>query len=798
MTDAPNHGRWKDQGSFGHGQGSITKPLSNDERTTKTSGDGGSQYDANTTFKAGAPSTYLSPPTLGSGNLEGNNFGRGIFEEELTASPSAGVGAFPNNPAYPFNFDWDSSFEAFTDFTKSYDPQGELVDELNRQQPPVQDFSIPQPLVAQAHGVSSFPLPSFTSSTGVASHAAILPPPPPSVTRTSSKRKSGSEPTSAMLDKSSITGSQSMGEIHASTPQQNSKTSPTSTVSGGGMTETQLDKRPNYKRSKSTSTNTLNIAGLSGPTTSTASARGPTAATRRSTLEPENQSAGRLVGVHRPDPADVPILPSEKVFPIQIGSELFRLSGASLSSDAPSYFSQFFEEQLRQNEDGAGGVRTLYIDRDPVTFQDISRHLQGYHVQPQNGSHYVKLFADAQFYSLPRLISQLHESEIFIEIGHRHFQIPRDIFSGPGDSPNFFSLGFAVFFSSPGEVFPGLDRKGLLRPPSIAPPSVPTRSAEIFAQLLHMLRGYPLHIRDQIHRAELLRDCRYFHLRGLEQKLIPHEISFNLKRNRSEIVIRLEDVRQSGVSFAGDVSPADRSPLGGWVNYARPFVDEKSYELVLEIGSECTKIDFRSMRADFHGQAKARISSLFQVVANKMNLPTNQPLGLMMMSSGGGVAAQPVSPGNTGLSEDQVKIRIERDAHVLVDGEPYWTAGPTEDLSEDENVPINTGAAPVSVSRAGSTSGRSAAGSSPGWPPQNAFPTQVSRPPSTRPPPRKRKRRGSLEDFGEWIVRKGQWRLRIQSAGDIKGGMEVVLVAVKLDALSGERGRNSERVFLSG
>ena len=47
---------------------------------------------------------------------------------------------------------------------------------------------------------------------------------------------------------------------------------------------------------------------------------------------------------------------------------------------APSYFSQFFEEQLR-NGDGADSVRTLYIDRDPATFEDISLHLQGYHIE---------------------------------------------------------------------------------------------------------------------------------------------------------------------------------------------------------------------------------------------------------------------------------------------------------------------------------------------------------------------------------------------------------------------------------
>jgi hypothetical protein len=76
---------------------------------------------------------------------------------------------------------------------------------------------------------------------------------------------------------------------------------------------------------------------------------------------------------------------------------------------APSYFSQFFQCQLKQAEDSgddSNSIRTLYIDRDPVTFKDISLHLQGYHVQPRDGSHFVKLFADAQFYSR---MSSLHD-----------------------------------------------------------------------------------------------------------------------------------------------------------------------------------------------------------------------------------------------------------------------------------------------------------------------------------------------------------------------------------------------------
>lgn len=292
--------------------------------------------------------------------------------------------------------------------------------------------------------------------------------------------------------------------------------------------------------------------------------------------------------------------------------------------------------------------------------------------------------------TVPRLISQLYEESIFISIGHQDFQIPRELFSDPGNSPNYFSLGFAVFFTTPTEIFPGLNRDGLLRPPSILPPSVPNRSAETFSEILHLLRGYPLHIKNEDHRAELLRDCRYFHLKGLEQKLIRHSITFNLARKKDEITLRLEDVRQSGISVVGDPPPASppssttaseiynaSSGLAGFVNYARPFVDARAYELVLEIGDECTMLHFTtharlppSVRAEFVGDGKTRISRLFEVIATKLNMPTTQPLGLLMKK--GGASSQPASPGNTPLNEgDHVRVIMEEEAYILLDGKEY-------------------------------------------------------------------------------------------------------------------------------
>ncbi|EEA26520.1 hypothetical protein EYB25_003758 [Talaromyces marneffei] len=458
-------------------------------------------------------------------------------------------------------------------------------------------------------------------------------------------------------------------------------------------------------------------------------------------------------------------LPPEKVFSIQLGSELFRLSGASIASDAPSYFSSFFEEQLQQTDQN-GTIRTLYIDRDPVIFREICRHLQGYHVQPRTGEEFVRLYLDAQFYSLPRLIGQLFESDVFFQIGERDFRVPKDIFSAPGDSPNFFTLGFNIHFSAPPLMLPGLEKTGLLRPPSIIPPSVPNRSAEVFAQLIHILRGYPVDIKSESHRAELLRDCRYLHLRGVEQKLIPHEISYNPERDCSEIVIRLEDIRQSGVQFVADGSLVDGSTSSGWVYYARPFVDDKPCELIVEIGGQGTVIDLESMRAEFRGLTKARVSSLVQVIANKLNLPNKAPLGLMMMMAGGGSRNTTASPGRSPLSEDRPKVHLGSDADITIDGECYYV-------------------------KPGGSTGFNLEKCSSATTPSNGI---------SAGPPVKRKREeengpSGSPPQGRWMVHNGQWRLRVQPDG-FSSRLEIIFTAVKLEVFTNQRARNRKRGFL--
>lgn len=361
-------------------------------------------------------------------------------------------------------------------------------------------------------------------------------------------------------------------------------------------------------------------------------------------------------------------------------------------------------------------------------------------------------------------MSQLYEESIFISIGHREFQIPREILTDAENSPNFFSLGFGLLFSSKDEVFPGLDRESLIRPPSLLPPSVPNRSADTFAELLRLLQGYPVEIRNETHREDLLRDARYFHFKGLEQRLIPHDISFNPLRGQDEIVLRLENIQKSGISVKHDDDDtntgdnnedgADVQRFTGMVNYARPYVDDRPAELVLEIAGQNSKLHFTKdgPRLEFLRDTRTRFTKLLEVIATKLGMPpTTQPLGLLMAS--GGADSRVATPSTTPLSEsDFVKVDISEETSITVNGQEH-------DASQLDVVNEN-GAATSSRKRRRTSGGDEGDGLKP------------------------------------WIVNAGQWRLSIQQSTG-QGKVECVLQAVQVDAISSEANRNKKRGFLT-
>lgn len=286
-----------------------------------------------------------------------------------------------------------------------------------------------------------------------------------------------------------------------------------------------------------------------------------------------------------------------------------------------------------------------------------------------------------------------------------------------------------------------------------------------------------------------------------------------MERQQIEICLRIEDIKPSGISYKADVGEDDQGVTGGWVRYARPFVDDDSYELIVEIGGETTVLDLNDMRLDFHGLTKARVSSLFQVIANKMNLPTNAPLGAMLLSGGG--QSSHASPGHTPLSEDRVKVRFEHASDVQLDGNKFdieWDSmlgqcmagGPSgsnddsedsdlmeEDLPTERQTPQRPRARMHQQRQTQPSDNRATVG---GAPPRRIDTTSRT---STK------RRRPTLSSsaatgYGQWAVRRGQWRLRVQQneQDNIRGGYEILFMAVKLDAFSHERARNSRRRFL--
>lgn len=112
------------------------------------------------------------------------------------------------------------------------------------------------------------------------------------------------------------------------------------------------------------------------------------------------------------------------------------------------------------------------------------------------------------------------------------------------------------------------------------------------------------------------------------------------------------------------------------------------------------------------------------------------------------------SPGNSGISGERVRVRIADDAQIVVDGKAWYGQDPETDEERSET-----------ERREGKR--------------------------------RKRRRTEGVEeddDDAEWVIERGQWRIRMQPAAG--GKMEAILCAVKLEAWSGERARNASRGFL--
>jgi hypothetical protein len=260
------------------------------------------------------------------------------------------------------------------------------------------------------------------------------------------------------------------------------------------------------------------------------------------------------------------------------------------------------------------------------------------------------------------------------------------------------------------------------------------------------------------------------------------------------------------MSPALSISNSNQS-RAGTVSYARPYTDDHANTniLVLEVSSTesttlhfpasaptpCTKEDLSlDIRATFHSNTMARITSLFSVVAAKMGLPATQPLGLMMLASGGGVAAQPVSPANSGVSERRVRVRLASDCYIEMDNEPVELGiDPESGRLGVKRVATQRHMKRVRVSEERYEYDEDLKIGQREWIWGGAMKDESQT-----------QSDGSDEEEGgggyEWVVKRAHWRLRVEPVEGDGVKMHVVLCGVRVEGFAIERSRNRERGFL--
>ncbi|CCG23617.1 hypothetical protein CORT_0E00260 [Candida orthopsilosis Co 90-125] len=263
------------------------------------------------------------------------------------------------------------------------------------------------------------------------------------------------------------------------------------------------------------------------------------------------------------DPAVPLVLPHDKVYSIQVGYKLFRLSGLSLSSDSPSYFTKFFGD--KENEE-----KVLFFDRSPQIFEKIYNHLQGYSINITNDYEYMHLWSDAFYFGLRKLQKLMTEQDIFASIGDQSFKIPKALLQNEGNCPNYFTMNSERLFFDNVAV---IERNNMLRPPPQRPPIVAGRSPRLFSDLLEYLRGNTLIIKNEEHRQLLQKEARYYRFLELEQRMVNHRVV------NDAIVIKLMDLSKKGMTNISPINRLTECPM----KYSRPYVDEPKRDLIFQI-----------------------------------------------------------------------------------------------------------------------------------------------------------------------------------------------------------------------
>jgi len=315
-------------------RGGIGKATNQGIAYTISNRDAEPAYAANPSPDAQPNFLALEHPTVSVHDSDtGQLVATGLTDADAFASGSPAFASFGSQP-------WVAPLGPFLDFAPQpvYEPTGELVHE---QIQTIEEFDAPSSttITPSARLRSGVPVPvssvatTSTSTTVDVAVAANDPRPvnvfvPPSLPRSALKRKAPSTEASSnegdapklqrpgpVANNARSVSFERMSGIRPTSPDEGSTSS--DLLSGSRSTAQNTAAPGNQRRTRQSAAST--------PRTTVTIPSATTQAARRSNR-----------GTRPPSGHPPSILPPEKVFPIQIGSDLFRLSGASISSDGTS------------------------------------------------------------------------------------------------------------------------------------------------------------------------------------------------------------------------------------------------------------------------------------------------------------------------------------------------------------------------------------------------------------------------------------------------------------------------------
>ncbi|SMN21634.1 similar to Saccharomyces cerevisiae YDR132C Putative protein of unknown function [Maudiozyma saulgeensis] len=228
-------------------------------------------------------------------------------------------------------------------------------------------------------------------------------------------------------------------------------------------------------------------------------------------------------------------LPDDKIYTINMGTEVFKLTGLSFNSDSPNYFTEFFTKN--------DGKTDLFLDRNSLSFKRIMKHLQGYYLDIVDEDEYSMLLADSIFYGFNKLTTDIKESPYYYaNIGGKSFKFLKKLFRRDGDSNNYFQV-----FSN--TINSEIEYRFVNNKLSVVPISsnFVSRSPEYFQMLLDLLSGSTLTLSSDL-RDTLIKECKYYRFQNLEQRLINVYRNTNPFSDVAEIKIQLNDINSKGLT----------------------------------------------------------------------------------------------------------------------------------------------------------------------------------------------------------------------------------------------------------